>query len=223
MWFEYSKNAQKEEIRLDRFRYGIEFVRALAANNVLSSTAGAHGRGFGACGRFYGRLPLETTRVSPSGGRISACYGLLMKNSHVSRLNDAELLARIAELVREANRNLAVLLQHLAELDSRRLYLEQACSSLFRYCVQRLGFSESATYNRMTAARLGRRFPVVFQQIEAGRLYLTAVRLLAPHLTDENHAELLEAAVGKSKRGLEVVLAERSRSPRCPRCFESFR
>jgi hypothetical protein len=45
---------------------------------------------------------------------------------------------------------------------------------------------------------------------------LTAVRLLAPQLTDENQAALVEAAAGKSKRELEVLLAARFPKPDVP-------
>lgn len=82
--------------------------------------------------------------------------------------------------------------------------------------MRRLGLSEAATYNRIAAARFGRRYPVVFERIAAGRLHLTAVRMLAPHLTDENHAELLKAAAGRSKRELEELLAERFPKPEAP-------
>lgn len=37
---------------------------------------------------------------------------------------------------------------------------------------------------------------MLFEHIEADRLHLMALRLLAPHLTEENHAELSEAAAG---------------------------
>jgi hypothetical protein len=49
-----------------------------------------------------------------------------------------------------------------------------------------------------------------------GSLHLTGVRVLAPHLTDENHAELFAAATHKSKRDVERVLAERFPKPAVP-------
>ena len=39
----------------------------------------------------------------------------------------------------------------------------------------------------MAAAHVARRFPVIVPMVAEGLLHLTAVRLLAPHLGDENH------------------------------------
>jgi hypothetical protein len=46
-----------------------------------------------------------------------------------------------------------------------------------------------------------------------GSLNLTSVRLLAPHLNEDNHAELLAAASGRSRRELEELLARRFPQP----------
>ena len=40
-----------------------------------------------------------------------------------------------------------------------------------------------------------------------GRLNLTAVSLLAPHLTPDNHAGLLSQACGKKKAEVELLVA----------------
>ena len=61
---------------------------------------------------------------------------------------------------REATANLVA---HLAELDARRLYLGAGFPSLFTYCCGSLGLSEHETYNRIEAARVGRRFPRVLE------------------------------------------------------------
>jgi hypothetical protein len=58
--------------------------------------------------------------------------------------------------VARSNEQLAELLAHLGELDARKLYRQQACSSMFSYCTERLGLSEAAAYNRISVARLGR-------------------------------------------------------------------
>ena len=68
-------------------------------------------------------------------------------------------------------------------------------------------------YLRIRAARLGREFQRVLLMLEAGQLHLTAVKLLAPVLTQHNADELLETACFKSKRELEVLLAARFQKP----------
>ena len=66
------------------------------------------------------------------------------------------------------------------ELDVRRLYLGEGCSSLFTYCTQVLHLSEHAAYGRIEAARAARRFPVILELLTDGVVTLTAVTLLAP-------------------------------------------
>ena len=54
---------------------------------------------------------------------------------------------------------------------------------------------------------MGRRLPAVVEAVRDGRLHLSAVLLLAPRLTGENHRALMAEASGKSKREVEEVVA----------------
>ena len=54
---------------------------------------------------------------------------------------------------------------------------------------------------------MARRFPVVVPMLADGLLHLTAVRLLAHHLDDENHLALLGGAIHKSKVEVKQLLA----------------
>ncbi len=127
--------------------------------------------------------------------------------SALAQLSDCELLARIRDAARDERMATAHLIAVLMEVDTRRLYLGEGCSSLFTYCTQVLHFSEHAAYNRIETARAARRFPVILELIESAAVTLTAVRLLAPHLTDENHCDVLERARHKSKREVELLVA----------------
>jgi hypothetical protein len=126
----------------------------------------------------------------------------------VRRVADHELLSRLERLVK-ADRALSVkLLVHLGEVEARKLYLERGYSSMYDFCMTALGMSEAETYLRLLAAKTGKRFPLVLERLADGGLNLTAIKLLAPLLTDENHLALLDRARGLSKRQLEVVVAE---------------
>src|SRR5262249_9097217 len=59
------------------------------------------------------------------------------------------------------------------------------------------------------AAGVARQFPEVFAAGACGRLHLSGICLLAPRLTAENGAELLEAAAGKTKGEVEGLIARR--------------
>jgi len=99
------------------------------------------------------------------------------------------------------------LLALLGELDERRLYLGEGCSSLFTYCTQILHLSEHAAYHRIEVARLARQFPVVLEILARGELTLTNAALLRPHLTTENHLTALAGARHKTKREVEYQIA----------------
>jgi hypothetical protein len=68
------------------------------------------------------------------------------------------LLANLKDLMGRSNQLTAVMLVHLAEVDSREAYREHACSSLYAYCVYELRMSEDEAQRRIVAARAGRRF-----------------------------------------------------------------
>jgi hypothetical protein len=132
---------------------------------------------------------------------------------HLDRLSDDELIASLNRLVAQDNRLDAHVLAHLVEVEQRQLHLRAAFPSLFAYCTELLGFDEGAAYNRITVARLARRFPLVLEMLAAGRHHLAGLRVLGPHLTDQNHAELLEAAAGLTRRQIGELLAARFPRP----------
>src|SRR6266516_6691956 len=63
------------------------------------------------------------------------------------------------------------------------------------------------------AARTARRFPVIFSAVADGRLHLSAVVLLTPHLTSANAAELVAAAAYQTKAEVQQLLARRFPKP----------
>ena len=119
-------------------------------------------------------------------------------NSPLEDTSDELLLEMLEQLVRTSNQVTAQLLLHIGEADARKLYAQSACSSMFSYCVTCLGLSEPASYKRIHAARATRSFPILLELLAAGRLHLVGIVLLAPHLTQENQKELLQAC-GSSK------------------------
>ena len=110
----------------------------------------------------------------------------------------------------------ADLLLHLAEVDERKLYLERPFPSMFAFCVDELGFSDDAAYYRITVARAGRRFPAILEAVREGKVHLAGLRLLVPHLTQENHREVLAQATGRSKREIEEIAARLAPLPPVP-------
>ena len=129
---------------------------------------------------------------------------------------DDQLEARIKVLASGERRALAVLLLHIAEFDRRRLYERAGFRTLWDYCVRELAYSESAALKRIVAARLLQRFPALLALIDEGAIHLSALVVLSPHLTQENHIALLERAKGMSKRELQFLAAGFSPRPDAP-------
>src|SRR3954471_5910541 len=132
-----------------------------------------------------------------------------MTSMNLSRLTDDELTAELIQLAGRERQASVALVLHLAEFDSRRLFEPAGFPSLFQYCRTVLHLSEDAVYNRIRAARGVRRFPGLLGMLESGGLSLTTFRMLSRHLTDANQADLLAAATGLGKRGVEHLLAAR--------------
>jgi 5-methylcytosine-specific restriction endonuclease McrA len=84
------------------------------------------------------------------------------------------------------------------------------------YAARELGLKDHEAYRRIEAARRGREFPVIFEALDDGRLHLTAVVLLAPHLSLANGAALIAECFGKSKSEIELVLAKHFPQPDVP-------
>ncbi|MGH9888027.1 MAG: HNH endonuclease [bacterium] len=132
-----------------------------------------------------------------------------MKNETLSLLSDAALISEVGRLAHAEHDATVALVEHLAELGARRLYLAAGFASLFTYCREMLALSEGEAYNRVVASRAVRRFPLVLDRLADGAVNLTTIRLLHKHLTPANHRDLLDASAGKSKRDVERLVAAR--------------
>jgi 5-methylcytosine-specific restriction endonuclease McrA len=136
-----------------------------------------------------------------------------VKSYALGHLPDAVLLRDTASLVTRDRATLAELLAHIAEVDTRKLYLPAAYDSMLAWCMGELRFSEHAALGRLHAARAAREFPPLFVAVADGRLDLTGVRLLAPHMTRENAEEVIASAANKGTQELRKLLAERFPKP----------
>ena len=140
-----------------------------------------------------------------------------MSHAHeLQSISDHELLQRLSDLVSRSRRVESDLVAHIAEVDERRLYARQASSSMFAYCTELLHLSEHEAYLRITAARASRKHPMLLEMLSDGRLHLTAIGMLAPHLTEGNRETLLARACLRSKRQIEELLVELSPKPDVP-------
>src|SRR3954464_12025329 len=118
----------------------------------------------------------------------------------LAQLSDDELLANTRRLVGKSNQLLAALLVHLAEVEVRGVHRTRSCASLYTYCIYELRFSEDAAARRSAAARFAKEFPVLLDAVAAGELHLTGLLMIGPHLTTENHAQVLARGIFRTKK-----------------------
>ena len=136
--------------------------------------------------------------------------------STLHALSDDALLQRLSVLLGQSRRIEWELVAHIGEVEERRLYAREACDSMFVYCTDVLHLSEQEAYLRIAAARAAREHPMLLTMLSDGRLHLSGIAKLAPHLTPANRDVLLERATHKSKRQIEVLVADLAPRPDVP-------
>src|SRR3982750_2579262 len=99
---------------------------------------------------------------------------LVMLINVICDMSDDQLVASIATLTGRARDATAALVAHLAELERRGLHHALGFRSLYGYCRTVLNLSEHESYNRMEAARVARRFPVILPMLAEGLVHLSA-------------------------------------------------
>jgi hypothetical protein len=134
----------------------------------------------------------------------------------LARLSDDELAARVKSLATREQATAACVIAHLAEMDTRDIHLRAGYPRLYEYCLDVLHLSPWEALNRIDAGRVARRFPVLFDMLEEGSIHLTGIKLLAPHLTDENHRRVLESARFKSKLAIGEIVTRLHPLPDVP-------
>ena len=96
----------------------------------------------------------------------------------VSGLSDRHLVQRLKELTAVEHQLEVVVIDHLRELERRRLYLSWGFSSLFDYAMRELGYSEAAAWRRIKAMRLCGEVEGARERMRDGSLTLNAAALL---------------------------------------------
>ncbi len=90
-------------------------------------------------------------------------------------LSNDNLILAVRSLVKEERQITREILDHIGEVARRRLYADLGYSSIFDWLVKDLGYSESAAYRRMQAARILQAVPEAASKLESGELGLTVL------------------------------------------------
>ena len=85
--------------------------------------------------------------------RVTLCRMNTESCTPLAVLSHSQLLNRFDDLVHRDRRCTAEMLGVIAKIDHRKLWAEQACSSMFAFCVERFCMSEAVAAKRIGAAR----------------------------------------------------------------------
>jgi hypothetical protein len=135
----------------------------------------------------------------------------------LTHLGDEALVRDLKTLLTQDRTTTARIVAYLAEIDARKLFVPAGYPSMYEFCVGELGMSEDAACNRLEVARKCREFPQLLEALNDGRLSLTAVRELGPHLTLANVASMVRQASRLRRRELRLLIAQlfpRAEAPR---------
>ena len=132
----------------------------------------------------------------------------------VSALSDDRLLERTKELSRIEHHLEVVVIDHLREIQKRRLYLRRGFSSLFDYAVRELGYSDAAAWRRIKAMRLCADVDGVRERLQNGTMTLNAAAQLQ-HAFDRQERKK-ERAARSAPRGTGFKAAAQSQEGSAP-------
>ncbi len=143
-----------------------------------------------------------------------------MVDNFLSSLSDTDLLIETKAAIKIEREATAVVVRFFKEINDRELYLKHACSSLFQFATEKLGYCAASAQARINAMRMIQVLPEVEAKIESGALSLTAVSKVQTFLnlekkenrtySIEERREILDACVSKSTREVERELAKRN-------------
>ena len=132
-----------------------------------------------------------------------------MRRFEYGRVESRELHSRVVAALAVECGGKADVIGLLGEIVARRTFVPEGFADPRDYCVRALRMSADQAVRRLRAARTAHQFPSLLPAIADGRLGVTAVNTLGPHLSAENCDELVALAAGKTIEELERALRAR--------------
>lgn len=145
--------------------------------------------------------------------------------SKLSNLTDAELDRTLRSLVTKERAITAEVVDAIAEVARRRIFLDLGFSSLFSYCTEGLGYSAASAQRRIDAARMLIELPEIKAEISDGSLNFSQISLVAQSLRQkckldstieadaDGKRELLDSIKGLDARRAQEVIARKLDMP----------
>lgn len=142
----------------------------------------------------------------------------------LQQMKDNDLNLGLLKMVQQERKLTSQILDFLKEVEDRKLFAKRGYSSLFAYCTEYLGYSESAAQRRISAMRLIKEVPQVKENITSGELNLSNVAKVAQFFrqekkihqkvyTPKEKVNILENLKGKTQKEAEIELIQISPRP----------
>lgn len=112
-------------------------------------------------------------------------------------LDDQNLIQQLKYYVAEERRITCILLEHLHEVERRKLHLRLGYSSLYEFCTKSLGLSEGSAYRRISAMRLAYDVPEAKHKLLNGELSLSNAAKLQSFFVKKKKAKQFNAEKDK--------------------------
>ena len=152
---------------------------------------------------------------------------------NLKHLSDAELLSGVRRLRGDERKLDRQIVEHICEIESRRLYAEIGYPNIIEWLVKDLGYSESSAYRRMMAARAIRAVPEAAVKIEDGRLNLVTLakvqsairseeRRTGERVSLETRSTIIAQTENKTLRETERIATEHFPEAMQAACSKSF-
>lgn len=106
----------------------------------------------------------------------------------LTKISNSELGSRLVKLAKTERKITHLVLWHILEFQSRKIYLDIGYSSMIVYLVKHLGYCETSARNRLNAAQLLKKAPEVVEQIESGRINLSQMNQVQRHIRQEEES-----------------------------------
>ena len=113
------------------------------------------------------------------------------QKKYIASLSDSELIFDTKEAIQKEREATAIVVRYFQEIYDRELYLKHACSSLFQFVTEKLGYCAGSAQLRINAMRLIQSVPEVELKIESGELSLTAAAKIQSFITLEKKKKRL--------------------------------
>jgi len=136
------------------------------------------------------------------------------------KLSDEQLKTRLPQLVQHERKVMAMVLEHIAEVDRRQLYFGWGHASLYEYLTRELKYSESAANRRMSAARALRKNPEILAEVQNGNLNLSQITMaqacirqeekaIGQRIDDVQRKEIFDSLKNLNRAQTQMVLDEK--------------